>query len=43
MRLESFDVTEKCIGSAPNFSNTQEWIYELDNPYLHGVYATHHR
>ena len=21
------------------FDNTQEWIYELDNPYLHGAYA----
>ena len=34
-----FEITEKCIGSAPKFDNTQDWIYELDNPYLHGAYA----
>ena len=34
-----FEITEKCIGSAPKFDNTQQWIYELDNPYLHGAYA----
>ena len=39
MSSHFFEITEKCIGSAPKFDNTQEWIYELDNPYLHGAYA----
>ena len=39
MSSSSFEITEKCIGSAPQFDNTQDWIYELDNPYLHGAYA----
>lgn len=32
-------LTEQCLGAAPKFNDTQSWIYELDNPYLHGVYA----
>ncbi|MGB2041518.1 MAG: carotenoid oxygenase family protein, partial [Porticoccaceae bacterium] len=39
MSSNSFEVTEKCLGSAPLFDDTQDWIYELDNPYLHGAYA----
>ena len=39
MSSSFFEITEKCIGSAPQFDNTQDWIYELDNPYLHGAYA----
>ena len=39
MSKSGFEVTEKCIGPAQHFENTQQWIYELDNPYLHGVYA----
>lgn len=39
MSSNFFEITEKCIGSAPKFDNTQQWIYELDNPYLHGAYA----
>lgn len=34
-----FWLTERCIGGVTRFSDTQPWIYELDNPYLHGVYA----
>ena len=34
-----FEVTEQCLGDAPHFNNAPQWIYELDNPYLHGVYA----
>ena len=31
--------TEHCIGGVTAFNDTPDWIYELDNPYLHGVYA----
>ncbi len=34
-----FDVTEKCIGPNIHLADVPRWIYELDNPYLHGVYA----
>ncbi|MEM8493101.1 MAG: carotenoid oxygenase family protein [Pseudomonadota bacterium] len=34
-----FPVSEACLGSVPQFDDAPEWIYELDNPYLHGVYA----
>lgn len=34
-----YDLTEKCIGSAPLLNDAPAWIYELDNPYLHGAYA----
>jgi hypothetical protein len=30
----ALDVTKKCLGAAPLLDNTQDWIYELDNPYL---------
>ena len=32
MSTSFFEITEKCIGSAPTLDNTQDWIYELDNP-----------
>ncbi len=38
-KLNPFWLTEQCLGSAPHFADTQPWIYELDNPYLHGIYA----
>jgi carotenoid cleavage dioxygenase len=31
--------TERCIGGVTHFDDTPQWIYELDNPYLHGVHA----
>ena len=31
--------TEQCIGGVTHFEDTPAWIYSLDNPYLHGVYA----
>ena len=31
--------TEQCIGGVTHFEDTPSWIYSLDNPYLHGVYA----
>lgn len=30
---------ERCIGGVAEFEDTPAWIYGLDNPYLHGVYA----
>jgi carotenoid cleavage dioxygenase-like enzyme len=32
-------ITKHCLGSAPKLADTPDWIYNLDNPYLHGVYA----
>jgi carotenoid cleavage dioxygenase len=34
-----FQITEKCIGPNIHLDDTPGWIYEVDNPYLHGVYA----
>jgi carotenoid cleavage dioxygenase-like enzyme len=34
-----FEITEKCIGPNTHLEDAPRWIYELDNPYLHGVYA----
>lgn len=34
-----FAITQKYIGGVTQFENTQPWIYDIDNPYLHGVYA----
>jgi len=30
---------EQCIGGVTHFSDAPQWIYTLDNPYLHGPYA----
>ncbi len=35
----SYPLTERCLGSAPRLDDSPEWIYDIDNPYLHGVYA----
>ncbi|MFT5573382.1 MAG: carotenoid cleavage dioxygenase-like enzyme [Cryomorphaceae bacterium] len=32
-------VTQKSLGHAPLLDDAPEWIYQLDNPYLHGAYA----
>ena len=37
--LPAYPVTEGCIGGIAELEHTQPWIYGLDNPYLHGVYA----
>ena len=37
--FREYPVTEHCIGPAAQFSDAPDWIYNLDNPYLHGVYA----
>lgn len=34
-----FDVTGKSLGRVSQLDNVPDWIYEIDNPYLHGVYA----
>lgn len=39
MTTTNFDLTKKCLGQAPVLDDTPKWIYDLDNPYLHGVYA----
>lgn len=37
--ITEFPSVELCIGGVTEFADTQPWIYGLDNPYLHGVYA----
>lgn len=32
-------LSEACLGEAPRFADAPAWIYELDNPYLHGIHA----
>ena len=34
-----FPITDKCVDGAVSFADTPDWIYEIDNPYLHGAYA----
>jgi carotenoid cleavage dioxygenase len=38
-RVTEYPAVEQCIGGVAQFEDTQSWIYTLDNPYLHGVYA----
>ncbi|MEP1471124.1 MAG: carotenoid oxygenase family protein [Halieaceae bacterium] len=38
-RLQDYPATERCLGDAPLFDDAPDWIYGLDNPYLHGAYA----
>jgi carotenoid cleavage dioxygenase len=37
--LMEYPCTERCLSGVGRFSDAPDWIYELDNPYLHGVYA----
>jgi carotenoid cleavage dioxygenase len=37
--LVEYPTVERCIGGVTQFDNSPQWIYKLDNPYLHGVYA----
>ena len=39
LNLREYPTTDQCIGGVAHFDHTQPWIYQLDNPYLHGVYA----
>ena len=34
-----FPTTEQCIGPVTVLDDAPKWIYQLDNPYLHGIYA----
>jgi carotenoid cleavage dioxygenase len=36
---EGYPSVEQCIGEATHFNDAPQWIYQLDNPYLHGPYA----
>ncbi|MEZ5502719.1 MAG: carotenoid oxygenase family protein [Halioglobus sp.] len=37
--VQEYPITEYCLGPVRVIEDTPEWIYLLDNPYLHGVYA----
>ncbi|MFK7830053.1 MAG: carotenoid oxygenase family protein [Congregibacter sp.] len=37
--MMEYPTVEQCVGGAPRFEDAPAWIYELDNPYLHGPYA----
>ncbi len=37
--LREYPSTEHCVGGVTHFDDAPQWIYDLDNPYLHGVYA----
>ena len=34
-----YPVTEHCIGPVTPMPDVPSWVFALDNPYLHGVYA----
>ena len=36
---QAFASTIDCLGAVTPFNDAPDWIYSLDNPYLHGVYA----
>ena len=36
---QEYPATEHCLGEVAHFDDAPQWIYELDNPYLHGAYA----
>ena len=38
-RLAEFPISDKCLGETPLFEDAPAWIYNHDNPYLHGVNA----
>ena len=39
LQTNDFPIAARALGSAPRLSDAPDWIYEIDNPYLHGVYA----
>ena len=41
--LGEFPISDKCLGATPQFEDAPAWIYNHDNPYLHGVYAPTNR
>lgn len=38
-KFKEFPQVERCLGAVTHFDDAPQWIYDLDNPYLHGVYA----
>jgi carotenoid cleavage dioxygenase-like enzyme len=38
-QVMEYPSVDQCIGGVAEFEDTQPWIYTLDNPYLHAVYA----
>ena len=38
-QVREYPTTEHCLGPVQALDDAPDWIYELDNPYLHGVYA----
>ena len=38
-QFTEYPSVEQCIGGVTQFADAPAWIYGLDNPYLHGVYA----
>ena len=38
-QIREYPATEHCLGEVSTLPDAPDWIYELDNPYLHGVYA----
>ena len=37
--MRTYPTTEHCVGGAAHFEDAPQWIYDHDNPYLHGIYA----
>ena len=37
--LMEYPAVDRCLGGVSHFEDTPQWIYDLDNPYLHGAYA----
>jgi carotenoid cleavage dioxygenase-like enzyme len=37
--MRTYPTTEHCMGGVTHFEDAPQWIYDLDNPYLHDVYA----
>jgi carotenoid cleavage dioxygenase-like enzyme len=37
--LREYPTVDHCVGGVAHFDDAPAWIYELDNPYLHGPYA----
>ncbi len=39
MPANDWPISRACLGEVPLFEDAPGWIYGIDNPYLHGVYA----
>ncbi len=37
--LREYPSVERCLGGVTHFDDAPQWIYDLDNPYLHGIHA----